>query len=250
PTTPPPTTPPPTTVPPSTPPPPAPTRPPPPARPPAPPANPGLAVAVRPAPGFVGGQVSVTLTARNRGGSPATGLRLDLRLPVGVPVASVTPGCAQTGCPLGDLPSGGSRVVIVVLAPDAALRATVSGTVRTTGSDADPADDTATAPLRVLQPRIIAVPPIGKPGFVTLVRGVDFPPGAPVRLTWSPGITVAAASTRPRPDGTFTAQLLILFKDETGPRTITATGPGFSPVRTPFLVVVGSIGPPTETERR
>jgi hypothetical protein len=138
----------------------------------------------------------------------------------------------------------------VVLAPNAAVRTTVSGTLRTTGTDADPADNAATAPLRVLQPRIVAVPPIGKPGFVTLVRGVDFPPGAPVRLTWSPGITVPAAPTRPRPDGTFTAQLLILFKDQTGPRVITATGSGFRPVTTPFLVVVGTIGPPTMADRR
>jgi hypothetical protein len=140
--------------------------------------------------------------------------------------------------------------VRVVLAPNAAGRTTVSGTLRTTGTDADPADNVATAPLRVLQPRIVAVPPIGKPGFVTLVRGVDFPPGVPVRLTWSPGITVPAAPIRPRPDGTFTAQLLILFKDQTGPRVITATGSGFRPVTTPFLVVVGTIGPPTMADRR
>ena len=31
------------------------------------------------------------------------------------------------------------------------------------------------------QPRIVAVPPIGPPGFVTLIRGTDFPPGVPVR---------------------------------------------------------------------
>jgi len=110
----------------------------------------------------------------------------------------------------------------------------------------------ANTPMVVLQPRIDAVPDIGKPGFVTSVRGLDFPPGVPVRLTWSPGITAAAAPTFPRRDGSFVAQLLILTKDQTGPRTITATGPGFSPVRTsfPFLVVAGTIAPPDMVGRR
>ena len=126
----------------------------------------------------------------------------------------------------------------------------MSGTLTTTGTDADPADDTATAPLVVLQPKIIAVPPIGKPGFVTSVRGTDFPPGVPVTLTWKPGITAAAAPTVPLGDGTFIAQLLILPKDETGPRVITAGGNGFSPVTTPFLVVVGTYTPPGLVVRR
>jgi hypothetical protein len=96
----------------------------------------------------------------------------------------------------------------------------------------------------------VAVPPIGKPGFVTSVRGTDFPPGAPVTLRWTPGITAAAVPTIPLPDGRFTAQLLILTKDETGPRVITASGPGFSQVTTPFLVVVGVYAPPDLVVRR
>lgn len=94
------------------------------------------------------------------------------------------------------------------------------------------------------------MPPIGKPGFVTSVRGKDFPPGVPVRFAWKPGITAAAAPTVPLPDGTFIGQLLILAKDQTGPRTITASGPGFSPVRTDFLVVSGTIQPPDVVTRR
>jgi hypothetical protein len=164
----------------------------------------------------------------------------------------VTPalGCPPAGCPLGDLAPGAARQVRVVLAPTVAIRTAVAGRVLTTGPDADPADNAVTAPVLVLLPRIVAIPPIGKPGFVTSVRGRDFPAGVPVRLAWSPGITVAAPPVVPRSDGTFVAQLLILGKDQTGPRTITATGAGFGPVRTSFLVVVGTIGPPTTTERR
>ncbi|MFC6092220.1 hypothetical protein [Saccharothrix lopnurensis] len=217
---------------------------------PPPPPVPALTVAVQPDPSYVGGRAVVTYTVRNGGGALATGLRLDLLLPARVPVATPPPGCAPTSCALPDLPVGATQVVRVVLAPDAAVRTEVRGVLRTTGTDANPADNTAAAPMTVLRPRIVAVPPIGEPGFVTSVRGEDFPPGTPVRLDWSPGITAAAAPTVPRADGRFTAQLLILAKDRTGPRTITATGPGFSPATTPFLVVAGSIGPPDMVSRR
>lgn len=194
--------------------------------------------------------MTVTYTVRNGAQALATGLRLSLGLPAGVPTGHLPAGCSARGCELGDLSPGGSSVVQVVLAPKAALRTTITGTLTTTGTDADPRDNVAKTPLRILQPRIVALPPIGKPGFVTSVRGKDFPPGVPVRFTWKPGITAAAAPTVPGGDGTFAGQLLILPKDETGPRVITASGPGFSPVTTPFLVVIGSIGPPDEVERR
>lgn len=225
---------------------------PPPPPPPPPAAGPGLGVVVQPDPSFVGGRATVTYTVRNGGGGLATGLRLDFALPTSIPVVAVQPGCGRSGCALPDLPTGATQVVQVVLAPNAPLRTTVRGTLRTTGTDANPADNVASAPMTVLLPGIVAVPPIGKPGFVTSVRGVNFPPGVPVRLTWSPGITAAAAPTFPRGDGTFAAQLLILAKDQTGPRDITATGPGFAPVTTltPFLVVPGTIAPPDMVGRR
>ncbi|PSL55894.1 WD40 repeat protein [Saccharothrix carnea] len=226
------------------------TGPPPPAPPPVvPSAGPSLAVVVQPNPSYVGGRATVSYTVRNGGGGLATGLRLDFGLPA-VPVAALPPGCAAVGCGLPDLPPGGSQVVQVVLAPDAPLEAAVRGVLRTSGTDADAGDNVAVAPMRVLLPRIVAVPPIGEPGFVTSVRGLDFPPGVPVRLSWSPGITAAATPTVPRPDGGFTAQLLILAKDQTGERTITAAGPGFRAATTEFLVVPGSVGPPDEVRRR
>jgi hypothetical protein len=153
-------------------------------------------------------------------------------------------------CALPDLTPRASTVVRVVLSPDRALTGQVTGVLITTGTDADKSDNTARQRLRILQPRIVAVPAIGRPGFVTSVRGKDFPPGVPVRFTWNPGITATAAPTVPKPDGTFIGQLLILAKDQTGPRTITAKGPGFSPVKTDFLVVSGSVQPPDEVTRR
>ncbi|MEU6526616.1 hypothetical protein ABZ892_28235 [Streptomyces sp. NPDC046924] len=214
-------------------------------------AGPGVRVTAQPNPGYVGGRVVVTYTVRNGRNALATGLRLRIGLPAGVPDNGPPPGCdASWVCALPDLAPGGSTVVRVVLSPDKALTGDVTGNLTTSGTDADPRDNTARQRLRILQPRIVAVPGIGKPGFVTSVRGEDFPPGAPVRFTWKPGITAAAAPTVPKPDGTFIGQLLILAKDQTGPRVITARGPGFSPVKTDFLVVSGTVQPPDEVTRR
>ncbi|AIR98935.1 DUF11 domain-containing protein [Streptomyces glaucescens] len=222
--------------------------PPPPAE---PAAGPGVRVTAQPNPGYVGGRVVVTYTVRNGRNALATGLRLRLGLPAGIPGSGPPPGCdASWLCALPDLEPGASTVVRVVLSPVKALTGRVTGHLTTTGTDADRSDNTARQRLRILQPRIVAVPEIGKPGFVTSVRGRDFPPGVPVRFAWNPGITAAAAPTVPKPDGTFTGQLLILAKDQTGPRVITARGPGFSPVRTDFLVVSGSVQPPDEVTRR
>ncbi|GAA2254408.1 hypothetical protein GCM10010145_23090 [Streptomyces ruber] len=261
PTTPPPTTEPPTPEPPTseppTAPPPAPAPPTTPAPPPVPPepeppeAGPGVRVTAQPNPGFVGGRVVVTYTVRNGRDALATGLRLRIGLPAGVPGNGPPQGCDDSWvCALPDLEPGASTVVRVVLSPNRALTADVTGSLTTTGTDADRSDNTARERLRILQPRIEAVPEIGKPGFVTSVRGRDFPPGVPVRFTWDPGITAAAAPTVPKPDGTFTGQLLILAKDRTGPRVITARGSGFSPVTTGFLVVSGTVQPPDEVTRR
>ncbi|MFG2120613.1 hypothetical protein [Streptomyces sp. NPDC048710] len=214
-------------------------------------AGPGVRVTAQPNPGYVGGRVVVTYTVRNGRNALATGLRLHIGLPEGIPNSGPPEGCDRSWvCALADLTPGASTVVRVVLSPDKALTGRVTGVLTTTGTDADKSDNTARQRLRILQPRIVAVPDIGKPGFVTSVRGKDFPPGVPVRFTWKPGITAAAAPTVPKPDGTFIGQLLILAKDQTGPRIITARGPGFSPVTTDFLVVSGSVQPPDEVTRR
>ncbi|ROT29445.1 DUF11 domain-containing protein [Micromonospora sp. HM5-17] len=212
--------------------------------PPGSPADPALTVSVDPQPGYVGGTVTVTYTVRNAGGTTATGLRLRPALPGGVPVGGAVATCPADGCPVPDLAPGAATTVTGTLSPGAALRTTVRGTVSTTGGNSDPRNDTASAPLRVVVPRIVAVPPIGPPGFVTSIRGVDFPPGQPVRLSWDVGITAAAPPVRPAADGTFTAQLLVLPKDRLGARQAVATGTGFRPATTPFLVVLPAQQPP------
>jgi dipeptidyl aminopeptidase/acylaminoacyl peptidase len=212
--------------------------------PPGSPADPALTVSVNPRPGYVGGTVTVSYTVRNAGGTTATGLRVRPGLPGGVPVGGALAGCPADGCPVPDLAPGRAATVTGTLSPGAALDTTVRGTATTTGGNANPRNDTATAPLRVVLPRIVAVPPIGPPGFVASIRGVDFPPGVPVRLSWDVGITAAAPPVRPAADGTFAAPLLVLPKDRLGARQVVATGAGFRPATTPFLVVLPAQQPP------
>ncbi|WP_229403200.1 DUF11 domain-containing protein [Micromonospora okii] len=199
-----------------------------------------ITVTVNPTPGYVGGLVRVTYTVRNIGARVATGVRITPALPARVPVRTRPAGCAATSCPVPDLAPGAGRRLTFVLAPDAATATTTRGTVVADGG----LDDTAQAPFRVLRPRIVAVPEIGPPGFVTSVRGTDFPPGVPVRLAWDVGLTVAANPAVPARDGTFAAQLLVVPRDQLGPRKILATGPGFGVVRTDFRVVMPAQQPP------
>ena len=131
--------------PPSTPPPPP--APPAPPVPPAPLAGPGLTVAAQPSPGFVGGRVVVTYTVRNGSNALATGLRLKLGLPAPCRRPRCPPGCAAGVCALADLAPGATPVVRVVLAPNKAV-GRHTGTLTTTGTDADPGDNVAEEPLR------------------------------------------------------------------------------------------------------
>ncbi|APU16194.1 MULTISPECIES: hypothetical protein [Actinoalloteichus] len=213
-------------------------------------AGPRVSVAIDPDPSYVGGTAVVTYTVGNRGPIPATGLRLALGLPASVPLERGWPGCSATECLLGDLMPGVTIMVRVTLAPTEAIRTPVAAVLTTTGTDDDPTDNRDDALLRVLQPRIVAVPDVGDPGFVTSVRGVDFPPGTPVELTWDPGQTAPAAPTVPGGDGTFAAQLLVVPKDLLGPRVITAAGAGFGSVTTDFLVVASTMSPPDLGRRR
>ncbi|GAA1214521.1 hypothetical protein GCM10009665_00320 [Kitasatospora nipponensis] len=207
--------------------------------------DPAVQITATPAPAYVGGPVTLTYTVTDRGAAPATGLRLLPHTPAGVAVASWPAGCDPGGgCVLGDLDPGASAVVQVVAVPAVAGALDFAATVTTGGPTALPDDGHAHLTLQVGQPAVTSAPQVGSPGSVTLVRGQGFPPGLPVRLTWSPGITAASRPAVPAADGTFVAQLLVMPGDETGPRTVTATGTGFAPVTTAFLVVAGSQGPP------
>ncbi|GIF14608.1 DUF11 domain-containing protein [Actinoplanes teichomyceticus] len=210
--------------------------------PPAPPMPPLLQVSVviTPTPTWVGHRTTVRYTVRNVGGGTATGVTIQPRLPTGIPVVTRPANCDATVCRIGDLPPGAARQLTFVLVPQRKTTTTVRGTVT---ADTVVARQVS-APLRVLQPRIEAIPEIGPPGFVTIIRGQDFPPGVPVRLAWDTGVTVAANPAVPDAEGTFDAQLLVLWKDALGPRKAVATGNGFPAVTADFRVVAPAQQPP------
>jgi Tol biopolymer transport system component len=92
-------------------------------------------------------------------------------------------------------------------------------------------------------------PPVGPAGIVTIAQGVGFPPNAPVALTWSVGITATPlAPVFTDATGAFTAQVLVLPGDASGPRKLRAvvTLPGVAPTpaTAQFLVVAGTGEPP------
>jgi Tol biopolymer transport system component len=97
--------------------------------------------------------------------------------------------------------------------------------------------------------RITVVPALGPPGIVTVVTGTGFPPGAPITLSWSAGITpqpLAPIVTDAK--GGFVAQLLVLPRDRIGTRQVRATLVGtaapVAPATARFLVVKGTVAPP------
>jgi hypothetical protein len=189
----------------------------------------------------------VTYTVRNAGGVASEQTTVRPELPAGVPVVSLPAQCPTVAqCQLENVPPGGSATLAFGLAPNAAVTTTVTGTVSMAGAGSA----SATAPFVVLQPKIVPIPPLGPPGFVASIRGTDFPPGVPVRLSWSVGVTVAANPAVPGADGTFAAQLLVLNKDQLGPRKVTATGQGFAPVSADFLVILPAQQPPSLVQRR
>lgn len=95
-----------------------------------------------------------------------------------------------------------------------------------------------------IQPTLIADPGLVRPGRVTHAEGSEFPPGVPVRLTWSTG--VGSASVTPAADGTFTLPMLVYRRDVLGPRELVATIPGVGEIRSEPVLVVPLTGQPPD----
>ncbi|WKX68916.1 VWA domain-containing protein [Streptomyces sp. XD-27] len=201
---------------------------------------------VAPARTYPGRTATATFTITNAGPKTAKGVVLSTSWPRTADASRRTvgrlPGCTNSD-PCSIAP--GKRLVVT---QQAVYRTAVDGDVRVSvrGTPRDPQtrNNTAGAPLRVLQPRLTVTPEVGPPGQTVVARGKDFPPGSRVRLTWRPGITAARSAVRAGPDGTFEAQVLVLRKDRLGPRTLRAEVPGLDPLRRPFLVVQRHLEPP------
>jgi hypothetical protein len=210
-------------------------------------------MAVDPNPGYVGGDdLVVTYSVHNGARTPMPSVSLVTSLPTALlPPKSVSPaGCGSNGasCALGILQPGQTVDVRVTVAAKSGVDSVASGTVTTTGPDSDPADNTATARLRVSRPELKLDGTVGPPGFVTRATGTGFPPGATIRLIWSVGISEIPGEITADADGRFDGQVLIFHRDLLGLRTLSASssrGPRFGTVLSnSFLVVPGTAQPP------
>jgi hypothetical protein len=115
------------------------------------------------------------------------------------------------------------------------------------------ADDYAGSPRTVRlrggasQATLVLDPPLGQPGMVTIAEGSGFPPGVPIRLSWSRGITQRLAPVVPDARGRFRVQVLVFHNDLTGARELVATpvdGTAFPPVAASMLVTKPAVVPP------
>nr|WSX76366.1 HYR domain-containing protein [Streptomyces sp. NBC_00899] len=209
-------------------------------------ANLAVHIGVGPAPAYTGARTLAQVTITNTGPRAATGVVVSSAWPATVAGrSSVGAPTACTSAKPCTIPPGGR----VTLLQQAVYHVPLTGTVRVNvhGSPADPrtADNTATAPIRVLQPKLTVTPTVARPGDVVVVRGTDFPPGTAVPLSWSRGITARTDPALVAPDGTFAAQVLILPRDVLGARNVRSAPTRYDPpVPAPVLVVQQTVQPP------
>ncbi|MGW4996469.1 HYR domain-containing protein [Streptomyces hydrogenans] len=211
--------------------------------PPVPPrADVAVSVSLSPARTYTGRPVTARYTITNAGPDTAR-VTLATTWPSAPGRALTRPDRCTTAAPCS-IPPGGR----VVVTETATYQEALSGTVRATAGglppDPETADNTATAPLRVTQPRLEVTPRVVKPGEPVTVRGTDFPPGELVRLVWSTGLTADSAPLRVGGDGRFEAQVLVLRKDRTGPRTLSAEVARLERLEEPVLVARHALQPP------
>lgn len=224
---------------------------------PPPVSNLSVTVTVAPVPGFLGGDdLTVTFTVRNDSGVVLTQAELAPGLPGGLPLAAADQRCASpSSCPLGTLLPGAAVTRTFRLEPAVAARTVVSADVTAAPVIGPALSARDAAVIVVVAPELALLPVVGPPGSVPTASGVNFPPGARVRLTWrgidgqqdTLPITTTGNELVVAPDGTLSWPALVLRKDVLGARQLVASpvdGPGFGETAADFLVVPRSLDPP------
>ncbi|MGW4054188.1 VWA domain-containing protein [Streptomyces sp. NPDC004779] len=213
--------------------------------PPVPPSVADVAVSLSLSPGraYAGRAVVARYTLTNAGPDTARHVTLDTSWPTGAGRALSRTDRCTTAAPCS-LPPGGRVVVTQTATYPEAVSGAVRATVPDRLPDPQPEDNTATASLRVSQPRLEVTPRVVRPGEPVSVRGTDFPPGERVRLVWSAGLTADTAPLTVGRDGHFETQVLVLRKDRTGPRLLRAEVALLERLEEPVLVVRHALQPP------
>ncbi len=111
----------------------------------------------------VGHNITYTLTVRNNGPDPASGVTVADTLPISETLVSATPSegtCSATTCSLGNLGSGASATITIVARANAVGSVTNTATVHGNESDPNPANNTAAATNGVAAPQSLAHPSV------------------------------------------------------------------------------------------
>ncbi|MEO7131101.1 MAG: hypothetical protein ABIZ07_06970, partial [Dermatophilaceae bacterium] len=247
-----------------------------------------VTVAMAPNPGYVGGTGTLTVVVANSASGTVADATVTIVLPTlssATPSASPadtprgmrtapstsnptpasppgavelvgTPGCfTGTPCDLGPIAPGITRTLTATVRFATGGSSTITASVATgTVIDSDPANNSTSVPLVILQPVIRLLQPVADPGSVVLAVGSDFPPGAEVVLAWDVGVNVRPAPLQVGPDGTIrAAQILIFRRDQLGSRDLvaTATLDGlFAPVQDSMMVAPRPVAPPAHFASR
>jgi uncharacterized repeat protein (TIGR01451 family) len=139
-----------------------------------------LTETVAPNPVLLGGSnLTYSLTITNNGPSPATNVVLTDTLPAGATLIGATPSqgtCTSplATCAIGNLASGASATVLVVLKPNATGTVTNSATVTANENDPNPANNSASASATVNPAADLSLTEIATPQTVTAGNNVTF----------------------------------------------------------------------------
>lgn len=152
-----------------------------------------------PDPVVVGGELTYTIVAKNKGPVTATGVRVEDTLPSEVQWSSTTTtkgACEPSVCTVGDLLKNESVTITIKVVPNSP--GTITNVVSTSGQQTDPsaANNTASVTTNVTSPpppptlANLAITVTDSPDpYVTVDQGIGIEPGPTEPLTYTISVT-------------------------------------------------------------
>jgi hypothetical protein len=185
--------------------------------------------------------LAFTITVRSTGTAPATISGFQIDGPEAGDFATAGGDCATA-----TVLAPGATCTILVVATPGAVGPRAARLLVTAGALQD---DSQLHVVGLAAPVLRMVPPVGQAGRVTVAVGIDFPPGATVRLGWSGDRTVDVKADAA---GRFRLDVLLLHHAELGDRTMKAAPVDvtFPDATAGYLVTAATVRPhgPSSTD--